>query len=380
MIGGFADWFGITALLKKPLGIPFRTEIIPRNRKKLVNSLIHMVENELLTKQILQEKIAEYDIVKKIIGYLDDDCFKSDVISTIDIIFSQFIEKINVSDTVNLVNVLAEDSLTEANISVLAIDAVEWSICDSYNEHTFRLMLDKAAIIVEHPHFSKIAGQILLRLFEKIQDNSDKERAGVKLLIKLVFSFIDMSHASTKLTAKIQNEALIYLNELKKPDSKKSEDCKKWISQTLHELKTNKDFMNTINNFIMSILKNVNPSPMIIHYISRYGSNSEETNSIERKNIIKNSLNKIVISLKENPEQQKKFDNLIKKALTQFIEKKHDEIGKIAKNKLESYSNEMLVELIETKAGNDLQIIRINGSVVGGIAGMIIFLLTHWMG
>jgi len=39
----------------------------------------------------------------------------------------------------------------------------------------------------------------------------------------------------------------------------------------------------------------------------------------------------------------------------------------------------MLIDFVETRAGNDLQMIRINGSVVGGLVGMLIFLLTFWM-
>ena len=43
MIGGLADWFGVSALFRKPLGIPFKTEIIPRNREKIFNALSDMV-------------------------------------------------------------------------------------------------------------------------------------------------------------------------------------------------------------------------------------------------------------------------------------------------------------------------------------------------
>ena len=39
----------------------------------------------------------------------------------------------------------------------------------------------------------------------------------------------------------------------------------------------------------------------------------------------------------------------------------------------------MIVNLIESKVGNDLQMIRINGSVVGGLVGMAVFLLTFWI-
>lgn len=44
MIGGLADWYAVTALFSKPLGIPYKTALIPRSKARLVEtlSLIHI--------------------------------------------------------------------------------------------------------------------------------------------------------------------------------------------------------------------------------------------------------------------------------------------------------------------------------------------------
>ena len=67
MIGGFADWFGVTALTRKPLGIPFKTEIVQHSREKLFNSLVFMVEDELLTKDAILEKFENFSFSASII-------------------------------------------------------------------------------------------------------------------------------------------------------------------------------------------------------------------------------------------------------------------------------------------------------------------------
>lgn len=73
MIGGFADWYGITALFRKPLGVSFRTEIIPKNREKIFNGLSDMVSEELLTKEHLKGLLNEYDTSKLIIKYVSNN-------------------------------------------------------------------------------------------------------------------------------------------------------------------------------------------------------------------------------------------------------------------------------------------------------------------
>jgi uncharacterized membrane-anchored protein YjiN (DUF445 family) len=52
-------------------------------------------------------------------------------------------------------------------------------------------------------------------------------------------------------------------------------------------------------------------------------------------------------------------------------------IGIMVEEQLSRLSNEKLVEMIEEKAGDDLNWIRINGAVVGGLVGVGIFVVTR---
>ena len=68
--------------------------------------------------------------------------------------------------------------------------------------------------------------------------------------------------------------------------------------------------------------------------------------------------------------------------LTDLIKEHSPKLLKIIKDKLMQYSDKEFVELVENKVGNDLQMIRINGSVIGAIAGMglyVIFFVAEWM-
>ena len=50
LIGSVADWFAVTALFRKPLGFPYHTALIPRNKDRLINGVIKLVETKMLTK------------------------------------------------------------------------------------------------------------------------------------------------------------------------------------------------------------------------------------------------------------------------------------------------------------------------------------------
>lgn len=71
-MGGIADWFAVTALFRKPLGWPFHTEIIPRNREKMIEGVVSIVEKELLSPRLLRSKITGFSLASWLIKKCDE--------------------------------------------------------------------------------------------------------------------------------------------------------------------------------------------------------------------------------------------------------------------------------------------------------------------
>src|SRR5262249_9000163 len=64
LVGGLADWFAVRALFVHPFGIPFpHTALIPRNRRRIVAEISHLVQHEWLPRSLLVGKIAKFDFV-----------------------------------------------------------------------------------------------------------------------------------------------------------------------------------------------------------------------------------------------------------------------------------------------------------------------------
>ncbi len=67
LVGSIADWFAVKALFDKPLGIPYHTELIPRNRGRLVRAITEAVQEQILSKKVLRSKLSETLLVPKLI-------------------------------------------------------------------------------------------------------------------------------------------------------------------------------------------------------------------------------------------------------------------------------------------------------------------------
>jgi len=73
---------------------------------------------------------------------------------------------------------------------------------------------------------------------------------------------------------------------------------------------------------------------------------------------------------------QKLVDQKIKLNLNLFIREQHNVITQLVQDRLNELSDDALVELVETKIADDLQMIRINGSLVGAVVGMVLYTIV----
>ena len=79
LIGSVADWFAVTALFRKPLGVSFQTELIPRNKNRLIEGIIRMVNTKLLTYDQCKRAIERVQFVPFIDQYIRSDVGRNTV-------------------------------------------------------------------------------------------------------------------------------------------------------------------------------------------------------------------------------------------------------------------------------------------------------------
>ena len=73
---------------------------------------------------------------------------------------------------------------------------------------------------------------------------------------------------------------------------------------------------------------------------------------------------------------QASFDTKVKKFFQSELDKHHAMLTGLIRERLDEFSDDALVAFVESKVENDLQMIRINGSAIGGLVGMGLFLLV----
>ena len=143
MIGGFADWYGVTALFRKPLGVPYRTEVIAKNRENIFNSLSKMVSEELLSKAFLKELIGEYDTSRLLIKHVLDGNYDIGAEKIVKVMLTDFVSGLDSDAAGNTLSSAAVQSLSQLKLSGILISAAELSMKNGYDDKIVDFIIDK---------------------------------------------------------------------------------------------------------------------------------------------------------------------------------------------------------------------------------------------
>ncbi|BAU27101.1 uncharacterized membrane-anchored protein YjiN (DUF445 family) [Aneurinibacillus soli] len=371
MVGGIADWFGVTALFRKPLGISFRTEIIPRNREKIFNEMANMVQNEFLTKERLKSKVEEYDIADLLIRYLKEHGGKQDMKEVLDKVVQNLLDEIHPQEMGVFIEKLIKDGVEKAQVSPIVVKVIAWSIEHGYDDLIIDFTCKELIRIIKR----KEVHDELTMFIKRVRSEYEKHSVVRTLTDKILLDwFLSLSPAN--IAQLLQDKGCNLLEDkhvLRK-------EIRIYIENWLKKLKEDKNTQDKIEKLKVEIVKKISIHEQLAQVIKTYkevaATHSEGVFYLIKD--INQEVNNLITRFEDNVERRNQLNSKVQQKVIQWIDKEHGYIGKMVNESLNHFTNAMLIEFIESKVGNDLQMIRINGSIVGGLVGAFIFVITFW--
>lgn len=380
MIGGLADWFAVTAIFRRPLGISwpkgiFRTEIIPKNREGIIRALVDIVENELLSKENIKKKILYINFNELLVKYMEDKAIDHEARELIGSIVKEFLNSLTLETIENTMDNALILGIEKLDISTLLSKLVSFIREKEYDEEIIDFSLDFLAGFIRnikmHEFFTKFVQDIITEY-----ENGSQSRA---MAIKMLMNFaLKMTPSDI---AKIIEKGLVdAILEVKNKENITRTKLKDKLTNLSNELENNEELRAKIELWKNSQIPKLPDTSRVWQLLFE---KVEKVDIDFNNGEIGSALDKFMLNtmdnLRNNEIQKNKFDLFIKEIIIGFVNKKHDTIGIIVKDRINQYSTAELVKLIEDVAGDDLQMIRINGSVVGGIVGIATYLLTYYI-
>lgn len=368
MIGGIADWFAVNALFRKPLGISYKTEILPRKREKIFNDIVDMVQNTLLSKENIKIQLKRYSIPHLLLRYLEQNEGKEDLKILLEKILQDSLQQIN------LVEILRENILknqmVQAAIVPLLLQIIDFSRKKRYDDKIIAFIINELQKIFAQPEMKELITNILIDVQKSYEQDDELRKLAKHLLAQ-------MGYTPDRLSGIIQDKLVFFLNDLKSANHPLMLKLKAKLIKLISELETDCELRIKVEEWIMTLIQKNIDEKFIRTLLSIPHATPQENNTLLR--YITQQMDDFIDEFKNNSEKQQSVDDFIKKIIIDLLDSYHTQIGELVISSLNKYTNKSLVAMIESKVGDDLQMIRINGSLVGGIAGIVLFLLTFWV-
>jgi uncharacterized membrane-anchored protein YjiN (DUF445 family) len=373
LVGALADWFAVVALFRHPLGLKFipHTAIIPNNRDRIIEGIISIVETEWLSLDFIKAKIYDYQIIDGLAGALETARGRRELERLAEALLNNALQELNPQDVAHFVQTGIKDNLGGLRVSSELIGHLEDSLKNLYGDQLIQLLLNWAIGATRGDEFERAVKRTISRTADDYSNQGNFLRRLSKGLGESL-DILNYDQAARALSQRI-NRLLI---EMQDPENRyhikvKGELQKLQIADA-----------KSTSLILHSMLKNIAESEVGFETITEMFTILKNQLGDEEQNLpfihyLTDMLIKQINLIRQDEERKTLLENRIKDELANLLERYHGVIGQIVKEKLESLDNEGLVISLEAKVGNDLQWIRINGTVIGALVGIMQYLILR---
>lgn len=370
VIGGLADWFAVTALFRKPLGfISYRTEILPRNRERIMDEIVNFIGKDLLNPQYIINNIRNYDMALMVVDYANNLGGRSKLKFAIKELILQVIDTLNTPKISQSLSVALKSRRKNFNMAQILIQFLN----NYFHTNDGDKFLDNLIKLVRKVTPDLIKTQFIANLIDHNVEIIRQEYAKDKSMRELMFDIVDLS--SENLTNKLIKFINEYSDELLDYDSIKRVRLKKMLSDKIELLGKRNGYKLKIAQLEhYFFVKKFDFTDNLTILIDNFCKNEQNKN--ELLTMVDEFIDNLIDELATDKNKQHQLNEWLMQKSSNFIQNNSQWVLDYLKSELMKYSQEDFVKLVESRVGDDLQMIRINGSVVGAFAGMGLYLLS----
>jgi uncharacterized membrane-anchored protein YjiN (DUF445 family) len=357
MVGALADWFAVVALFRHPMGIKIipHTAIIASNKSRIARALSNFVVSNFFTPEVIKTKLDRLNVSGAISGYL---------VKNKEVIAGAITARLPA---------LADSFIEDEKIESFIKEKIQKKTEDI---RLYPMLGESLGPIVELGHHKPLVKGILNATYNFIHENKEKTilvLGGINKTLAMPFIgdlvYKKILDFFTRQIDEIDTNSDVEINKLllsvlpKLMDDMKNSDALVEKGELLKAQIVESDLFNGLVKKLTEI---------IIDYKNSYLENDNEL-----FNKIGTLIDLAVNYINKNDTLRKTIDNTVIGSVESIVSQYGDRVGSLIYDTMEGWETKDMVDKLEVQVGADLQYIRINGTVIGGLAGLAIHLLSQ---
>jgi uncharacterized membrane-anchored protein YjiN (DUF445 family) len=362
MIGGLADWFAVTALFRHPLGIPIpHTAIIPARKDRVARTLGAFVQHNFLTRDVIRARLSSLLIGERLARWISQPENARTIARQAAKALSAGAQVLRDDDVQALIDRSIEGGIRKARIAPIAGKLL--SVVTQSNRH--QELLDEALVLVART----------------VEQNHDLIRARVERESPWWVPTAVDRKIFLKIVTSIERGLVEIRDDPQHPLRERFDQALRTFIENLeHSAETNaraeelkNEFLDTesVRRFSASIW--VDAKAALLRYAETAETEPREGGAMER------ALTAFGEAVLADPELVKKVDEFITDVAVFLVDRYQQDIAGLITHTVQNWDPEVTTRRIELAIGRDLQFIRINGTLVGALAGLLIYTISRFV-
>lgn len=361
MVGALADWFAVTALFRRPMGLPIpHTAIIPTKKDQLGVSLGEFVGENFLSRDVVRGRLRAVGIGSRLGTWLADP---------------EHADRVTAELATALRGALAV--LRDSDVQAVVGEAINRRADAQEIAPGMGKMLEK---VVSDGGHRRVVDLICVRAHDWLVLHNDQVMDAVQGGAPgWTPRFVDK-----RVGERVYKELLRFVTEMRDMPAHPARGAlDRFLTDFAADLQSDTDTRARVENLKREVLGRGEVQDLIASAWSSVRQMIVSAAEDERSELrlrVRASLLSLGARMATDARLQAKVDGWVEGAAVYVVTTYRDEITSLITDTVAGWDAEHTSKKIEAHIGRDLQFIRINGTVVGSLAGLVIYTLSRALG
>ena len=360
-VGGVADWYAVVALFRRPLGLPIpHTAIIPRNHLRIADTLGEFIETNFLAPEPVEKRLGEVDFAALVADWLVEP---ERAAALADFVLRLLPQTLGAIEQSGLKGFLGKRIMTELErIELAPLAAGLLSAVTEKGRHQ-RLLDELLGALEKVLTNEETLAALRERIRKELPALFNLYRADAYLLRKIVAStsgFIQDARADRQHPLRLEFDSFVtgFIEQLRSSQAfaRRAESLKRDLLARPEIAAIAEGAWESLRTFL-------------------------EQDSRAPDSQIRRQLEAMLIDiggqLARDPAIRAEINRGMVRVLADFVQSQKSGVGRFIADQVKAWDIDMLIGRIELTVGRDLQYIRFNGALIGGLAGLALHALEQ---
>jgi uncharacterized membrane-anchored protein YjiN (DUF445 family) len=359
LVGGLADWFAVTAIFRRPLGLPIpHTGVIPRSKERIADALGEFVAVNFLAPDVVDARLRSQNLASALGRQLSDPNTARRVAA-------------GVMDALPAIADLLDDEVVS--------DFVRRQLSQISREAGLSGAIGRGIkLLTEDGRHQPVLDAALAEGWRALGENEAAIRAQVRARTSWLWRLIALdARASDALIGALETTLHEIAQQADHP-------ARRRITEMLHKLSDDLQHSPQLRAQVEQVVADMLAHPAVGVYLGelwgalRSGLRAGAPQSAAREALAE-AIERFGAAMLDDTAVLDTLNRRLRGVLTEISGRHGRDVAALISETIRGWDTQTVVQKLEQSVGPDLQYIRINGTIIGGLIGLVIHQATLWL-